>query len=90
NYNFPIFYPDCGWDGVIFFNRVWSSLFFDYAAGDYYTTSKDLLRQRQFSYGANLGIDFNLFRTYGMGVTLTFAKPSNDKFWFGFALRMKL
>ncbi|MFI3287073.1 MAG: hypothetical protein R3Y61_01200 [Rikenellaceae bacterium] len=83
-YSLPLFYPDWGWDGVVYFKRLSANLFGGYSYGMYNTTSvtEPLLGMENYTYGMDLMVDFNLLRSYSQSVTFTFAMPNNS-FYFG-------
>ena len=71
NYALPIWYPDMSLGPVIHFKRVRLNVGFDYASFDhkYPALDKDsgmvitgVRRNRLFSYGGDISVDFNLFR----------------------------
>lgn len=66
NYQLPVWYPDGGWEGVIFFKRLRVNAGFDYASFRRATGFDDfgsIIENRRHiaAYGVDLGIDFNLF-----------------------------
>lgn len=88
-YTAPLVYPDWGWEGVIYFKRLWGSVFGDVAGGEYVTQYSNMVEKRySYSYGVSLGIDFMLFRTFSQAIQLTFAAPRDQKFFFGFNYAM--
>lgn len=84
-YAMPIAYPDWGWDGIIYFKRLWVNLYGGYSNGHYMTSSaaKPLITKEHFSYGLDLNVDFNFLRTFAQSITFTIAKPSTSyNVWF--------
>lgn len=66
NYQLPVWYPDGGWPGVIYFKRLRLNLGGDFATYDqpeFSSTSGSVVvpRQRIWSYGGDLIVDFNVF-----------------------------
>jgi hypothetical protein len=65
NYQLPVWYPDGGWRGVIFFKRLRLNVGADYASFDRQLISDDgsIIERRKHiaSAGIDLGVDFNLF-----------------------------
>jgi hypothetical protein len=65
-YTFPIWYPDLGIRGTVFFKRLFATVFYDYSKYLKLPTSSgaflDHLFQR--SYGVDLNIDFVVFRIF--------------------------
>lgn len=67
NYQLPLWYPDGGWSGVIFFKRLRLNLGGDYASfrvEHFDTTDGSIvgLRRHLWSYGCDLTADFTLLR----------------------------
>ncbi|MEG1463767.1 MAG: hypothetical protein RSC11_02540 [Mucinivorans sp.] len=93
DYKAPVAYPDWGWDGVLFFRRIWAGLFADYSMGRYLVRNSvsqtSLLQERwSSSYGVNIGIDFTLFRSFEQGITLILAQPRDQKFYVEVGYKM--
>ncbi|MBR3826939.1 MAG: hypothetical protein IKJ38_04410 [Alistipes sp.] len=68
NYQLPVWYPDGGWEGVIYFKRLRLNAGFDYASfrKPHLITENDMgsiieKRRHIAAYGLDLGVDFNLF-----------------------------
>ena len=66
NYQLPLWYPDGGWRGVIYFKRLRLNLGGDYASfrklHGFDTEGLVVKRRRHiWSYGGDLSVDFNLF-----------------------------
>lgn len=66
NYQLPVWYPDGGIKGVIYFKRLRLNIGGDYASYrrvDGFDSEGSLIKQRSHigSYGIDLGLDFNLF-----------------------------
>ena len=66
NYQLPVWYPDGGIKGVIYFKRLRLNIGGDYASYrrvDGFDSEGSLIKQRSHigSYGIDLGVDFNLF-----------------------------
>lgn len=67
DYIFPLLYPDAGIDYLVYFQRIKTSLFFDYV---------QQAKQMNYSYGVELKFDTNFLRySYTMDVGLRFSKP---------------
>lgn len=73
NYEFPIWYPDIAVPAVAFFQRLRGSLFFDYGEG--VTNS---FHQPMKSVGAELMIDFRLFRLFQMTPAFRYSYALDD------------
>lgn len=82
DYTLPIAYPDWGWDGVLYFNRIYANLFGGYSTGNYPQRLGGTNRLNNHTYGVDIGVDFSLIRSFPQEVTFTFAMP-NDEFYFG-------
>lgn len=68
NYQLPVWYPDGGWEGVIYFKRLRLNMGFDYASfrkSDFNIENNigSITQKRRHigAYGLDLGVDFNLF-----------------------------
>lgn len=84
SYSMPLFYPEFGWDGMLFFRRVSAELFFDNSIGSYYTHKDNRTRLiKHYSGGVVINIDNNLFSTLSNTLSLTFARSTQNNFWFG-------
>lgn len=91
DYALPICYPDWGWDGILYFKRIWANLFGGYSTGIYPTQGGSQTTLNHYSYGIDLNVNFNLFRAFEQNVTFTFAKPSTHKgLWFSFGFKMNI
>jgi hypothetical protein len=100
NYQAPIWYPDGGIRGIIFFKRLRLNAGADYASFNYRaidpTDGMIVNRRRHIgSYGLDLGVDFNLFAmpesatiavTFSLYRTAQFAPFEDGKFHFSFGL----
>lgn len=102
NYQLPVWYPDGGWEGVIFFKRIRLNAGFDYASFsnkrlDTEDNIGSFIEQRRHigAYGIDLGVDFNLFTLPSSAtISATFSlyrkielHPYKDgKFHFSFGL----
>ena len=102
NYQLPIWYPDGGWEGVIFFKRLRLNAGFDYASFsnkrlDMEGNMGSFVDSRRHigAYGIDLGVDFNLFTLPSSAtISATFSlyrkieiHPYKDgKFHFSFGL----
>lgn len=85
-YAFPVFYPDWGFDGVIFFKRITLAPFGGYSVGQYFAIEDQTVQRYTYSYGVDLGIDFNIFRAFEQNLQFTFAFPSTSSgMFFGVA-----
>jgi hypothetical protein len=78
NYEFPIWYPDISVSSVAFFQRLRMNLFYDYSIGKVEEIEKTLS-----STGAELYVDFRLFRlvqmSMGLRYNLTFNNNTNER-----------
>lgn len=83
-YALPVAYPDWGWDGFLYFKRIWVNLHGGYAVGQYKNLgTSGLLTRQSYSYGVDVTVDFNLLRAFSQSITLGFAMPSTSrKLWF--------
>ncbi len=100
NYQAPVWYPDGGIRGIIFFKRVRLNAGLDYASFQQRmvnTADGSLMEYRKHigSYGLDLGVDFNLFAlpesatisaTFSLYRTAQFAPFEDGKFHFSFGL----
>jgi len=73
NYEFPIWYPDLAVPAVAFFQRLRGNLFFDYGEG-----VTNLFHQPMKSMGAELMIDFRLFRLFQMTPAFRYSYAFDD------------
>jgi hypothetical protein len=100
NYHLPIWYPDGGWSGVIFFKRLRLNIGIDYASfrqSNRFNQMGEIVRRRKHigAMGLDLGVDFNIFSMPSaatMSATFSLyrkASPdpaTNGKLHFGFGL----
>jgi hypothetical protein len=100
NYQLPVWYPDGGWRGVIFFKRLRVNLGIDYASfinSRGFDEMGKVLRKRKRigSMGLDLGVDFNIFSMPSSAtMSATFSlyrkaspdKATNGKLYFGVGL----
>lgn len=100
NYQLPVWYPDGGWSGVIFFKRLRVNVGADYASfrrTDGFDPNGSIVEARRHlgSFGIDLGVDFNLFTmpdaatislTLSLYKKMTFVPFKEGKFYFGFGL----
>lgn len=85
NYQLPVWYPDNGWAGVIYFKRIRLNLGGDYASFERprFNTEGSIVKRREtiWAYGGDIVVDFNIF-TMPAAATITatlslYAKGSN-------------
>lgn len=85
NYQLPVWYPDGGWQGVIYFKRLRLNLGGDYASFEQpsFNVEGDVVMPRKaiWAYGGDIIVDFNIF-TMPASATITatlslYAKGSN-------------
>lgn len=88
DYSLPLLYPDWGWNGVIYFKRIYANLFADYSIGSYFT-STGTKSINHHSWGVDLNIDFNLLRSFNQEIKLTFAFPESSSFYFAVGYNFK-
>ena len=87
DYQFPVWYPEAGWPGVIYFKRLRLNVFADYAQ---WQSIQDGKWRPLWSYGGDIILDMSPVRIPGtthVSLKFTVAKPSDRKgvFWgFGF------
>lgn len=100
NYQLPIWYPDGGWEGVIYFKRLRLNVGADYASFRNRAFSKDEgdiinYRKRIGSVGIDLGVDFNLFAlpnsatvsaTFSLYRKMVYSPTKSGKMYFSFGL----
>lgn len=100
NYHLPVWYPDGGWPGVIYFKRIRLNAGFDYAS--YYITNGvtpegEFLKNRRHigSAGIDIGIDFNILSmpdaatisaTFSLYQKMAFAPFERGRLFFSFGL----
>lgn len=100
NYQAPIWYPDGGIRGIVFFKRLRLNAGADYASFERRVVNAadgSIVDQRRHigSFGLDLGLDFNLFAmpesatisaTFSLYRKMEFAPFKDDKFYFSFGL----
>ena len=100
NYQAPVWYPDGGIRGIIFFKRLRLNAGVDYASFNQRAVNPEdgvIVNRRKHigSYGLDLGVDFNLFAlpesatisaTFSLYRTAQFAPFEDGKFHFSFGL----
>lgn len=102
NYQFPVWYPDGGWSGVIFFKRLRLNLGGDYASfrQPKFNSTGNIVepRQKRWAYGGDIIVDFNIFTLpdaatitatlslYGKGSNTYLAKKNRLYVSFGLGL----
>ena len=100
NYQLPVWYPDGGWSGVIYFKRLRLNLGGDFASfrEPKFNNFGSVVNPRRkiWSYGGDIIVDFNIFglphtatmtatlSLYGKGANIPLAKK--DKFYINFGL----
>lgn len=85
DYQFPMWYPEGGIPGVLFFKRIRLNLGGDFAQFRFVSGGRERWR-RLWSYGGDLVFDVNVFRqpaSATASVKLSVYKPSNRGVWFG-------
>ncbi len=78
-YELPVWYPDAGWNSIIYFKRLRVGLGVDYA---YYKPSTEV--HHLYSYGVDLTVDCNVFRAPAAGTTaftLSVYQPKDGDLW---------
>ncbi len=83
DYTFPFWYPDGGIGSVLNFKRLFFNVFGDYNFGDYMLSNGATTFRDNHSYGVELGIDFNVFRSRDLQTRLMFALPNSESLHFG-------
>lgn len=100
NYQAPVWYPDGGIRGIIFFKRLRLNAGVDYASFNQRAVNPEdgvIVNRRKHigSYGLDLGVDFNLFAlpesatisaTFSLYRTAQYAPFEDGKFHFSFGL----
>lgn len=100
NYHLPVWYPDGGWSGVIYFKRLRLNVGVDYASfrkSNSFNQHGEIVKRRKHigAMGVDLGVDFNIFSMPSAAtISATFslyrkASPdpaTNGKLHFGFGL----
>ena len=101
NYQFPVWYPDGGINALIYFKRIRLNVGFDYASfgKQFFEAYPEInkvnvayKRNKLFSYGGDITIDFNIFRMPAAAttsLTLSLYKPHGKEgvhFTAGFGL----
>lgn len=100
NYQLPIWYPDGGWSGVIYFKRIRLNIGSDYASfrKPQFNTSGSIVepRRKLWAYGGDIIVDFNLISLphsatvtatlslYGKGSNVPL--PKKSRFYINFGL----
>ena len=100
NYQLPVWYPDGGWSGVIFFKRLRLNIGGDYASFSRpkFDAVGNIIEPRKhiWAYGGDIIVDFNLFSMpksatitatlslYGKGSNIDLSK--RNKFHIGFGI----
>ena len=100
NYQLPVWYPDGGWSGVIYFKRLRLNLGGDYASFSRakFDDAGNIIEPRKhiWAYGGDIIVDFNIFSMpksatitatlslYGKGANTALNK--RNKFHIGFGL----
>jgi hypothetical protein len=95
DYSLPVLYPEAGLPGILYFKRVRLNLFVDYANWwNFPSKDNPTIRNRLYSYGANLTLDMNPLRlpaTNHFSTTFTIAKPGDRAgIFFNVSLEMPL
>lgn len=90
NYTLPLFYPNGGIDGVLYFKRIYVNVFGDYSRGAYFKHDGGTVNQSYNSIGIDIGFDLNLFRAIHQNIVLTIAAPSTGGAWVGFKYSLTL
>lgn len=95
NYQFPFWYPDGGWQGIIYFKRLRANLGFDYAQFEkaFFRQDGKLYHQlhRINSWGADLIVDCNLLSQPAAGTTaLKFSvyRPNEGGIFFSVGMEL--
>ena len=96
NYQFPVWYPDGGWNGIFYVKRMRLNVGYDMAQ-----FQKSLFHQsegkvlhpwhRLNSYGGDIILDINLLKQPAAATTafkLSFYKPSEGSFFFGAGMEL--
>lgn len=100
NYHLPIWYPDGGWKGVIYFKRLRLNVGIDYASfisKDGFNDMGEIIRKRNHigAMGIDLGVDFNIFSmpsaatisaTFSLYMKASNNPATNGKPYFNFGL----
>ena len=100
NYQLPVWYPDGGWGGVIYFKRLRLNVGGDYASFGMpqFSTEGNIVepRRKLWAYGGDIIVDFNIFslpQSATMTATLSlYGKSANiplgkrNKFYVNFGL----
>ena len=100
NYALPVWYPDGGWPGVVYFKRLRVNVGVDYASFDKpkgVTEEGKFFMNRNYigSAGVDLGIDFNIFSmpdaatisaTFSLYKKMGFLPFQSGRWYFGFGL----
>ncbi len=81
NYHFPVFYPDWGLWGIIYFYRLRGNAFFDYSRADYTNpeTGNNFLTTYN-STGGELIIDTRMFNWYDFSFGFRYSRLLNTEY----------
>lgn len=91
DYTMPLFYPDWGINGLIYFKRIWVNLFGDHSVGDYFAPQASTRTFRKYSYGGDIAVDVNFISSRSpITLKFTIAAPSDNRFYFGFGFSLNL
>ena len=95
NYQFPVWYPDGGWDGIFYVKRMRLNVGYDMAQFQkpYFQSEGKVLTpwHRLNSYGGDIILDINLLKQPAAATTaikLSFYKPSEGSFFFGAGMEL--
>ena len=96
NYQFPVWYPDGGWKGVVYFKRMRLNAGYDMARFQrpHFMTQAGKVGyswHKLNSYGGDIILDLNIFSQPAAATTaikLSFYKPSEGGFFFGAGLEL--
>lgn len=99
NYQMPVWYPDGGIQGVVYFKRLRLNVGADYASfnRDLFAEDGSIVERRKHlgAFGLDLGVDFNIFgmpesatisATFSLYRKMQFAPFDDGKFHFSFGL----
>lgn len=99
NYQMPVWYPDGGIRGIVYFKRLRLNIGGDYASfrESMFSESGSVVERRRHlgSFGLDLGVDFNLFgmpesatisATFSLYRKMAFVPFDDGKFYFSFGL----
>ena len=95
NYQFPVWYPDGGWNGIFYVKRMRLNVGYDMAQFQkpYFQSEGKVLTpwHRLNSYGGDIILDINLLKQPAAATTaikLSFYKPSEGSFFFGAGMEL--